>query len=122
MSPRVLVVTDDAGVREEVSFGYPEDVEVTVASDSREAIELMRSLMPDVVVMEIRTGSAGGFALAREMRQSKKLEHVPILMLLERAQDEWLARQAGAQATRIQPLETSDLVTETLSLLPAPAA
>ena len=113
---RILVVSDDPLLREEVRYGYSED-EVSLATDSRDALARVEEGLPDVVVVDLQTGSAGGFNLIRSLRQHKKTREIPVLLLLERPQDEWLARQAGATATRVKPLEVSDLVFETLALV-----
>lgn len=114
-------MADDRLVRAEVSFGFPTDVRILLASDSVEAMKLMGDLTPDVVIVDIRSGNAGGFSLSRDMSQTDRLRAVPILMLLERKQDEWLAQQAGATGWALKPIETSELVGQTLDLIAAPA-
>lgn len=114
----VLVISDDDGILQDAKFGFPAGVEVVTARDGREASRSIETMVPSVAVVEIRTGSAGGFNFARTMRQRASTGDVPILMILERAQDEWLAQQAGANKTCIQPVETSELVAETLALIP----
>ena len=113
----VLMVTDDLGAGEDALSGFPSDVEVDVATDARSAWILLESRTPAVVVMELRTGSAGGFALAREMRANTRLSKIPILMLLEREQDRWLAQQAGATRWLVKPLGIDDVVVEAASLI-----
>jgi DNA-binding response OmpR family regulator len=100
----VVVVSDEERLRAEISDGLPTGFSIRLAGDAREAEEIMRSVTPAVVVVDIRTGSAGGVALARDMSQNRRLESVPILMLLERPQDEWLARTAGARRIRTRPV------------------
>jgi DNA-binding response OmpR family regulator len=104
-----VVVTDEARLGAEISDGMPADLSVHRAQDAREAIDVMSKITPAVVVVDIRTGSAGGVALARDMAQSKRLGGVPILMLLERPQDEWLARTAGARVVRTRPVSAEIL-------------
>ena len=115
--PLVLVVSDDPLLREEARYGFPEDA-VGFAIDSRDALEAVQDKLPEVVVVDLQTGSAGGFNLIRALRQHDRTRDIPTLLLLERPQDAWLARQAGASAVRVKPLEVSDLVAETLGLLP----
>ena len=115
MTP-VLVVTNERGAGEDAVSGFPSDVEVDVAADARSAWSLLQSRTPAVVVVDLRTGSAGGFALARDMKANARLSKVPILMLLERDQDGWLAKQAGATRWLVKPVGIENIVSEAVSL------
>lgn len=117
MGSRVVVVTADPLVLEELRFGLPGDVELRSARDAREAHRMLEGYVPDVVVIDIHTGSAGGFATARDMRADGRLADVPVIMLLERPQDEWLARQAGARVVRIKPVDGQQLASDIATLL-----
>lgn len=110
----VLVVTDDPHLLEEAKFAFRDEVDVTFARDSRDAWKVIEERIPDVVVVDLQTGSAGGFNLITEMREQGRT--APSLLLLERPQDEWLGRQAGAHAIRVKPIDVADLVEETLAL------
>lgn len=116
-STRILVVSDDERIRTEGRWGFPAGVEVDVAADSREAWTIMQEKIPSVAVVDLQTGSAGGFGLARDMAQDEALAAVPILMLLERDQDSWLALQAGAARYRTKPVDMDRLVGDALELL-----
>jgi DNA-binding response OmpR family regulator len=118
----VLVVSDDARVGEEIGYGSPSSVKAEIVADSRAAWSKLQQLTPQVVVVDIQTGSAGGYGLARDMRADTRFSDTPILMLLERDQDGWLAKQAGATLWRTKPVEVSTLVGEVLSLVQARAA
>lgn len=110
----VLVVSDDPHLREEAKFAFRDGVDVTFSRDSRDAWKVIEERIPDVVVVDLQTGSAGGFNLITEMREQART--APTLLLLERPQDEWLGRQAGADVIRVKPLDVADLVEETLAL------
>ena len=113
---RVLVVSDDPLVREEAQYCFPARVIVTMATESRDAWRLILDDLPDVVVVDLQTGSAGGFDLIKALRQNPRTASVPALLLLERPQDAWLAEQAGATASLVKPLEASELAAETLGV------
>lgn len=115
----VVVVSDDADLREDATYSFPAPYEVLVANDARDALRIMSKRHPSLAIVDIHTGSAGGFNLAREMRAAAALEGVPVLMLLERHQDSWLAKQAGAHRWRIKPIDGDDLYREALQLLPS---
>ncbi|MDQ3981174.1 MAG: response regulator [Actinomycetota bacterium] len=113
----VLVVTDDRSLSREAEFAFPEDFDVVVVADAREAWREMNAWTPAVVVVDLLAGSAGGFGLGRDMSQDPRLANIPMLMLLDRHQDEWLAREAGAKDTRTKPIDTAELVTRALGLV-----
>jgi DNA-binding response OmpR family regulator len=119
---QIFLVSDDPVLQEEVRFGFPQVIDVAIAPDARRAWKLMDERAPSVAVIEIRTGSAGGFGLARDMSQHRELRRVPILMLIEREQDRWLAETAGAKTILVQPVDTATLVVHALALLPARAS
>lgn len=116
-SARVLVVSDDRSSGEELRQGLPAGYVVDSCLDARAGWAILQGIRPDIVVVDLQTGSAGGFALARDMSQDPRLARVPVLMLLERRQDEWLARTAGATAFCVKPLGTDDLVREVTALV-----
>jgi DNA-binding response OmpR family regulator len=113
---RVLVVTDQESVRGALRYGLPDDIDVSFAVDSREALRSLPQIAPSVVVVDLQTGSAGGYGLARDMAADVHWARVPIVMLLERDQDVWLARQAGAQITVTKPV-TAGVIIEALRSL-----
>lgn len=114
---RVLVVSDDPNLRDEAEFGFGTDDVVDRAVDTRDALAAARRNHPSAIVVDLQTGSAGGFHLVRAFRQDPKLDDVPVLVLLEREQDRWLASEAGAKAVRVKPIEVNDLVAEVAELV-----
>lgn len=111
------MVTDDPTVRSELEYGMPTGTEVIFALDSREAMTTMATSTPSAVVVDLQTGSAGGYGLARDMELNPRLAHVPVVILLEREQDGWLARQAGARLHLTKPIEAVRLFADLRGLV-----
>ncbi|MGH2806331.1 MAG: response regulator [Actinomycetota bacterium] len=111
------MVSTDAVLRQEARFGFPDDFELCYATDARDARGALDGTQPALVIVDLRSGNAGGFVVARELDQVSKLADVPVLMLLQRPQDSWLAGQAGADLYRTKPIDTADLVADALSLI-----
>lgn len=116
---RLLVVTDNESVRHELEFGFPADVEVTLAREARDAWEWLREEVPSAVVVDLQTGSSGGFSLASDMSASARLAGVPVVMLVDRYQDDWLARRCGARAVLVKPVDAGAVLA---AVTGAPAA
>ena len=106
----VLVATDDPSVRDELEFGAPADIGIHFARDAREAWARLQERAPSAVVVDLQAGSAGGFALTRDMSYDERFADIPVVMLLERDQDGWLSRQAGASLYRIKPVVAGELM------------
>ena len=109
-SKRLLVVTDDPQVRDELEYGFPADFDIDLATDAREAWAHMTDEAPEAVIVDLQTGSAGGYGLARDMSENTRLAQVPVVMLLERPQDQWLAKQAGAASWVVKPVSAEHLL------------
>ena len=113
----VLFVSRDPEVKDDAEFAFPADVSVRCVSDAREAWSALETLTPHAVVVDIQSGSAGGINLAKDMSQDPRLDPVPIVMLLQRAEDRWLAKEGGANAVLVKPVPPDALVRETLALI-----
>ena len=113
----VLVVSGDDAILEDARFGFPADTRVLTAPDARAAHKVLEEFHPAVVVVDLTTGSAGGFSLARDMSQIASQRDIPVLILLEREQDSWLAGQAGAAMYRTKPITAESLAADALSLV-----
>jgi DNA-binding response OmpR family regulator len=77
----------------------------------------MKERQPSLVIVDLQTGSAGGFALSHDMDATERLGSIPVLMLLDREQDGWLAHQAGADSYMVKPVEAGTIVARVRELL-----
>ena len=70
---------------------------------------LVSSQIPDLVILDLQIGNMGGMATCMDLRleiDAERLSPVPILMLLDREADVYLAQQAGAQGWLVKPLDS----------------
>jgi DNA-binding response OmpR family regulator len=107
--PSVLIASDAPSVRAEVAAvaGSPE---LTIR-EARSGPDVMREVahsLPDLVVVDLQMGNMGGMAVCLELRLEESygsLEHVPVLMLLDRRPDVFIARRSGAEGWVVKPLD-----------------
>lgn len=96
---RVLLVDDDPLVRSALSLilGGQPDVEVVgQASDGREGVALAASLLPDVVLMDIRMPKLNGLDATREMHTRTNPPRVIVLTTFDADDHVVRALAAGA--------------------------
>ena len=110
---KILVVADAQWVQEQVRAALvgrgQEVVEVTRGQDVRNAVAEHE---PDLVVLDLQIGNMGGIAVAIDLHLEEsagRLPHVPILLLLDREADRFLARRAAAEAELVKPVEPGTL-------------
>lgn len=116
MAGCILVVSDDPELEEEARFGLDDDLEVVGAADALTARDVFATITPAAVIVDLRAGNSGGFALARDMSQDPRRRAVPIVIVIEREPDRWLAATAGAAAVLRKPVTAAELK-DTLSSL-----
>ena len=110
---KILVAADARWVREQARAALvgrgQEVIEVTRGQDVRDAVAEHE---PDLVVLDLQIGNMGGIAVAIDLHLEEaagRLPHVPILLLLDREADRFLARRAAAEAELVKPAEPGTL-------------
>lgn len=104
---KILVVSEDPRARDRVRFSIGSDLTYIDAANGLEALRLAQREAPDVVIADETTEPYGAFGLAREL---KALPRPPkVIVLLERAQDTWLAKWSGADGWLLRPIDPFEL-------------
>ena len=111
--PKVLVAADAASVRNQVrsALASPnyEIIEVSRGQDVRDTVFEEE---PDLVIVDMQIGNMGGMAVSLDLRleeSADRLDHVPVLLLLDREADKFLARRSQAEAYLVKPVDTGTL-------------
>jgi CheY-like chemotaxis protein len=119
--PTVLLATDADWIRDEVDSALgDEQTTVTVVQAGAQVIGAVAQLTPDLVVLDLQIGNMGGMAVCMDLRLEEsggRLPHVPVLMLLDRAADLFLAQRSGAEGWLIKPLDSFRLRRAATALL-----
>ncbi len=115
MASRIIVIADEAWARNEVHAALTApDYALIDHTDPATARDVLVAENPDVVVIDLQVGSMGGVAIARELRQQASLageEDTPVVLLLDRAADSFIAKRAGVAAWVTKPFTTHDIRT-----------
>jgi CheY-like chemotaxis protein len=105
----ILVASDAPTVRREIEavISGP-DREVECVTSGPEVIASVTDVAPDLVIVDMQMGNMGGMAVTLELRLQESydaIDHVPVLMLLDRRPDVFLARRSGAEGWLVKPLD-----------------
>jgi two-component system response regulator MtrA len=110
MDARVLLVEDDASVRESTALLLERaGFEVTAVADGREALDLLFGQRFDAVVLDILLPGLDGLEVCRELRRHSQ---IPVVMLTARADtaDVVAGLELGADDYVTKPFEGPELV------------
>lgn len=115
---RILIVDDHPLVREGVrallsAAGWDVCGE---AENGREAVEKVRDLKPDLVILDINMPVMNGLEAVREIRRIAPATKILILTLYKSPHAEIAAQEAGADAV-VEKLEAGNLLTITVERL-----
>jgi DNA-binding NarL/FixJ family response regulator len=110
---RVMCVEDHRIVREGLALIINQEPDMKMVGSCAtvdEAIELYRTLRPDVTLMDLRLGSASGVDAIKAIRKENPTARIIVLTMYEGDEDIFRAHQAGATTYLLKDTLSSDLV------------
>jgi DNA-binding NarL/FixJ family response regulator len=111
--PRVLIVDDDHLVRRGIAAVLAREWKIDLvgeAANGREAIDRVRELGPDVVLMDVCTPGFDGIAVTRELKGCAPETKVLILTTLEQNDYIFGALRAGASGFLLRRTSPEELI------------
>jgi two-component system, OmpR family, phosphate regulon response regulator PhoB len=114
---RILVVDDDPRGRALVRTALErESFRVVEAGDGAEALEVLASDCPDLVVLDVNLPSVGGFDVLAQMRVANS---VPVIMVTGRTgeTDRVLGLELGADDYVVKPFSPRELASRVRAIL-----
>lgn len=111
--PTVLVAADGAWIRSQVRTALAgpgtDVIEVDRGQDVRDVVAARH---PDLVILDLQIGNMGGFAVAIDLHleaSGGRAPDVPIVLLLDREADRFLAKRAAVDAELVKPVDAGTL-------------
>lgn len=117
---RVLVIDDDRLIRKVVKKALTDlNYEVIETEDGLEALERIKSIRPDAVIVDKMMPGIDGFEVTRRLRREPELTHIPILVLTGESdlQEKLAAFEAGADDYLCKPFAAAELAARLTVLL-----
>lgn len=117
--PRIMIVDDDEALRSLLVSTLPADgYELVEASSGSEAIELLRTEPPDLVLLDWKLPGSSGAEVLAELKKLHPNVPVVILTVENRPFPRSLAAALGAEVFMTKPFSPLRLLAEVERLLP----
>ena len=106
----ILLVADEPGFRDRLRLALErlelggEEAAFLEAANGNDALVLAEGHHPDLVVADVSVTPYGGFGLTRDLKADPETA-CPVILVLDRFQDEWLGRWSGADALVNRPVD-----------------
>lgn len=123
MARRVVLVEDEVNIAEAIRFLLSnEGWRVETLANGANAVEIIRKVQPELVMLDVMLPGKSGFEILDELRADPDLASLPVLMLTARGQsrDREMAVKAGVSRFMTKPFSNAEML-EAVRDLTAPA-
>jgi len=120
MQPSVLVVEDDAAIRDLLQYTFERaGFQVRTAASAERALELLKERVPTVAVIDWMLPAMSGLVLVERMRRDPRTAGIPMLMVTARdgEQERVHGLESGADDYLVKPFSPSELVARVRGLI-----
>ncbi len=120
MGKKILVVDDEENIVAVVEMrlkaaGY----DVITARDGRQALETLKSVHPDLIILDVMMPPPNGFQVCRQIKDDTGLRHIPVILLTAKStdSDKFWGMESGADAYLTKPYNSQEILNKISELL-----
>jgi two-component system alkaline phosphatase synthesis response regulator PhoP len=114
MTTKKILAVDDSPTISEMIRTILEKVgyEVVSAYDGVEALDKVKSEMPDLIILDVNMPKLDGFRVCRLLKFDRNFRHIPVIMLTARDEEENIKTgiRTGADLYLTKPIEPEKLL------------
>ena len=115
MARKLLLADDSITIQKVVELVLAEeDFEIKSVGNGEDALNVLPSFKPDIVLADIEMPKINGYQLCDRIKKNPELSHVPVILLAGAFEpiDEELSREVGADDSVIKPFESQELISK----------
>jgi two-component system phosphate regulon response regulator PhoB len=78
---KILAVDDNFTIRKLLESALKNDYEIKLAKDGAEALEIIVSFLPDLVILDIMLPDMSGYEICSQLKSDKRFSELPVIIL-----------------------------------------
>jgi len=120
--PKTILVVDDEPVVVEITKRKLEDrgYEVFTAGNGNEALEQLKSKLPNLILLDIQMPEMNGYTFVIEKAKFPEYANIPVIVLTAYNEMEPLFMRHGIKAYLLKPLKLQDLIEKVVEFVGQP--
>jgi signal transduction histidine kinase/ActR/RegA family two-component response regulator len=111
--PEVMIVDDNADMRKYIAGAISDIYKVVLAENGRVALDLLiKGARPALIISDVIMPEIGGYDLVSAIKNNKKFDHIPIILLSARSGEEAIIEgmDTGADDYLEKPFSSRELI------------
>lgn len=117
---KILIVDDEPNIVMTLEYTFKKsNYEVFIARDGQEALDILKTNYPDVIILDIMMPMVDGFATLEQIRKDENLQHTKVMFLSAKNKESDIEKglALGADAYMTKPFSIKKVVEKVEELL-----
>ena len=115
MSKKILIVDDEPNIVMSLEYAFKKkDFEVFIARDGTEALEIAKTELPHVILLDIMMPKMDGYETLKQIRKNKELKRTKVIFLSAKNKlaDVEKGMELGADSYVTKPFSIKKVITD----------
>ena len=117
---KILIVDDEPNIVMTLEYTFKKNnFEVFIARDGQEALDILKTQLPDIIILDIMMPLVDGFETMEQIKKNEKLKHCKVIFLTAKNKESNIEKglALGADAYLTKPFSLKKVVEHVNELL-----
>ena len=117
---KILIVDDEPNIVMSLEYTFKKNnFEVFIARDGKEALEILKNQLPDVIILDVMMPMVDGYATLEQIKKDERLKHCKVIFLTAKNKEKDIEKglSLGANLYVLKPFSVKKLVEQVQGLL-----
>ncbi|MFC1537957.1 response regulator transcription factor [Candidatus Latescibacterota bacterium] len=120
MTKKIVLAEDEAHIARLITFKLErEGYEIHWAADGGSALEKVREVIPDLVLLDIMMPVMDGYEVLKHIKEEDSLKDIPVIMLTAKSQEQDIIKgfNLGSEDYIVKPFKPAELAARIKKIL-----
>jgi two-component system alkaline phosphatase synthesis response regulator PhoP len=117
---KILIVDDEPNIVMALEYTFKKNnFEVFIARDGKEALDILETQLPDIIILDVMMPMVDGFATLEQIKKDPRLDHCKVVFLSAKNKEKDIEKGLGLGANLYvtKPFSTKKLVEQVNDLI-----